>query len=73
MNIPFDVMGGETTMCEKFIIEAWERGIVGLRTMTPFGVGRYLRASLYNGVSLESTELLVAFMKEFMTKNRYHD
>ncbi len=70
MNIPFDVMGGNEEMTEKFVKEGWERGIVGLRTMTPFGVGRYLRASLYNGVSLESTEFLVQFMKEFMEMNR---
>ena len=70
MNVPFDVMGGDEAMSEKFVKEAWERGIVGLRTLTPFGVGRYLRASLYHGVSLESTEFLVEYMKEFMELNR---
>jgi phosphoserine aminotransferase len=70
MNVPFDVMGGEEAMTEKFVKEAWDKGIVGLRTLTPFGVGRYLRASLYHGVSLESTEFLVEFMTEFMNNNR---
>lgn len=70
MNVPFDIMGGDQAMSEKFLKAAWERGIVGLRTLTPFGVGRYLRASLYHGVSLESTEFLVQFMKEFMNANR---
>lgn len=70
MNVPFDVMGGDEAMGEKFVKEGWERGIVGLRTLTPFGVGRYLRASLYHGVSLESTEFLIEFMTEFMKNNR---
>ncbi len=74
MNVPFDIMGGSDVseeMTNKFIIEAWEKGIVGLRTLTPFGVGRYLRASLYHGVSLESTEFLLDFMKEFMEKHQH--
>jgi phosphoserine aminotransferase len=70
MNVPFDVMGGNEELTEQFIKEAWERGIVGLRTLTPFGVGRYLRASLYHGVSLEDTKFLVQFMKQFMHENR---
>jgi len=69
MNVPFDINGGDEEMTNKFLKEAWERGIVGLRTLTPFGVGRFLRASLYHGVSLESTEVLVDFMKEFMNEN----
>lgn len=70
MNVPFDVNGGDEEMTATFLKEAWERGIVGLRTLTPFGVGRYLRASLYHGVSLESSKFLVQFMEEFMNKNR---
>mmetsp|Transcript_18974 Transcript_18974/g.23343 ORF Transcript_18974/g.23343 Transcript_18974/m.23343 type:complete len:408 (-) Transcript_18974:235-1458(-) len=70
MNVPFAVMDGDTAMTNKFVIEAWERGIIGLRTITPFGIGKYLRASLYNGVSLEDTEVLAAFMKEFSMKNK---
>lgn len=70
MNIPFDIKGGDQETTDRFLKEAWERGIIGLRTLTPFGVGQYLRASLYHGVSLESTEFLSSFMKEFMAKNR---
>ena len=65
MNIPFELARGHLNLTEQFLIKAWEQGIVGLRTLTPFGIGRYLRASLYHGVSLEDTEFLVHFMKEF--------
>jgi phosphoserine aminotransferase len=66
MNVPFDIAGGDDEITKEFLVEAWEQGIVGLRTLTPFGVGKYLRASLYNGVSVENTEKLVAFMEDFM-------
>lgn len=70
MNVPFDVGGGDEEITKEFLIQAWERGIVGLRTLTPFGVGKYLRASLYNGVSVENTEKLVRFMREFMRQKQ---
>jgi phosphoserine aminotransferase len=38
---------------------------VGLRTLTPFGYGAWLRASLYTGVTLEQAEALAAFMRCF--------
>ena len=66
MNIPFDVAAGDEETTQKFLIQGWERGIVGLRTLTPFGVGKYLRASLYNGVSVNQVEVLGAFMADFM-------
>jgi phosphoserine aminotransferase len=66
MNIPFDVAGGDEEATRNFLIQGWERGIVGLRTLTPFGVGKYLRASLYNGVSVHQTEALSAFMAGFL-------
>lgn len=72
MNVPFDVAGGDEEISRDFLIKAWERGIVGLRTMTPFGVGQYLRASLYNGVSVENTEKLVSFMGAFMMQKQMH-
>ena len=71
MNVPFDVCGGDTEMTKEFLVGLWERGIVGLRTLTPFGVGKYLRASLYNGVTVENTAFLVEFMREFMENNRH--
>lgn len=66
MNVPFDVAGGDEDTTRNFLIQAWERGIVGLRTLTPFGVGKYLRASLYNGVSVHQTEVLSTFMADFL-------
>ena len=69
MNVPFNIKGGDEAMTDKFLIESWEKGLVGLRTMTPFGTGEYLRASLYNGVSLEDTKVLAEFMQSFATQN----
>ena len=70
MNIPFDVASGDEELTRNFLIQGWERGIVGLRTMTPFGVGKYLRASLYNGVSVHQAEILRAFMTSFRSNGR---
>jgi phosphoserine aminotransferase len=70
MNVPFDVANGDEEITRDFLIQAWERGIVGLRTLTPFGVGKYLRASLYNGVSLPQAEVLATFMTDFMQAAR---
>jgi phosphoserine aminotransferase len=70
MNIPFDVAGGDEQITRNFLIQAWEQGIVGLRTLTPFGVGKYLRASLYNGVSMDQVEVLGAFMADFLKRSR---
>jgi phosphoserine aminotransferase len=71
MNVPFDVAGGDDDLTNEFLIHAWELGIVGLRTLTPFGVGKYLRASLYNGISVESTGVLVEFMNKFAQENTF--
>lgn len=70
MNVPFDVAGGDEHTTRDFLIQGWEQGIVGLRTLTPFGVGKYLRASLYNGVSVQQTQALVAFMADFFNAAR---
>jgi phosphoserine aminotransferase len=70
MNVPFMVARGDEEITRDFLIQGWERGIVGLRTMTPFGVGKYMRASLYNGVSVHQVEVLVAFMAGFMKASR---
>ena len=64
MNIPFAVGGGDDFLTDRFVIEASERGLVGFRTKTPFGVGS-LRASFYHGVSDEDVDHLVAFMADF--------
>ena len=69
MNVPFNLKGGDEALTEKFLIESWEKGMVGLRTLTPFGVGDYLRASLYNGVTVEDTQKLAEFMTAFAVEN----
>lgn len=70
MNVPFNVKGGDKELTEKFLIESWDLGFVGLRTLTPFGVGDYLRASLYNGITIKDTEKLVNFMIKFQKENQ---
>ena len=69
MNVPFNIKGGDDALTNKFLIESWEMGMVGLRTLTPFGVGDYLRASLYNGISEENATTLANFMKRFASEN----
>ena len=69
MNLPFNIKQGDEALTNKFLIESWEMGIIGLRTLTPFGVGEYLRASLYNGVSVEQAAKLAEFMKKFASEN----
>jgi phosphoserine aminotransferase len=70
MNVPFNVAQGHQQLTEKFLIESWEQGIVGLRTLTPFGVGEYLRASLYNGITEAEAERLACFMRLFALNNQ---
>lgn len=65
MNVPFCVAGGDEGLTNLFLVECWKRGIVGLRTVTPFKQGIYLRASLYHGVSCEDVKVLVNYMKQF--------
>ncbi|MDA7746985.1 3-phosphoserine/phosphohydroxythreonine transaminase, partial [Psychromonas sp.] len=69
MNIPFNIKQGDENLTNKFLIESWEKGMVGLRTLTPFGVGDYLRASIYNGVTEEEATCLAAFMECFAIEN----
>ena len=72
MNAPFDIAGGNEELTNKFLVEAWRRGIVGLRTLTPFGVGKYLRASFYHGVTETYVSILADFMIEFANTNKQH-
>ncbi|WP_167495848.1 3-phosphoserine/phosphohydroxythreonine transaminase [Desulfosediminicola ganghwensis] len=68
MNIPFNIKGGDEKLTEEFLIQSWNEGIVGLRTLTPFGVGDYLRASLYNAITEEDAAALADFMQQFASK-----
>lgn len=69
MNVPFNVAGGDEDLTNRFLIESWDKGMIGLRTLTPFGVGDYLRASLYNGITVEQAGKLAAFMQDFADRN----
>jgi len=69
MNIPFNIAGGDEQLTNKFLIESWDKGMVGLRTLTPFGVGDYLRASIYNGITEAQTTKLAEFMNKFAEDN----
>lgn len=70
MNVPFNVGGGDQALTNKFLIESWNIGMIGLRTLTPFGVGDYLRASLYNGITVNEAEALADFMRRFEADNK---
>jgi phosphoserine aminotransferase len=50
----------------EFLAQAKQEGFVGLKGHRSVGG---IRASIYNAVSMESVEALVAFMKEFEQKN----
>jgi phosphoserine aminotransferase len=50
----------------KFVAESKAEGLIGLKGHRSVGG---LRASIYNAVTMESVEALVAFMKEFEAKN----
>jgi phosphoserine aminotransferase len=62
MNVVFRVAGGNETVEKKFIQDAAAAGIVGIAGHRSVGG---MRVSLYNAVTLEAVETLVAFLREF--------
>ncbi len=64
MNVTFRMQSEELE--KKFIAEATERGLVGLKGHRSVGG---LRASIYNAFPPEGVEALIDFMKEFKEKN----
>jgi len=71
MNVPFKIAGGDEALTEKFLIDGFDKhSFVGFRTMTPFGFGEYLRASLYHGIDVNQTERLADFMRTFQKENQ---
>lgn len=66
MNVPFKVAVGtderNKQLEQLFAKEASAHGLIGLEGHRSVGG---LRASLYNAVTLEDVNALVAFMKEF--------
>ena len=64
MNVPF-VIGNEE-MEAKFIKEATAEGLTSLKGHRTVGG---MRASIYNAMPIEGVQKLVAFMKDFESKN----
>ena len=64
MNVPFVI--GDKEMEAKFVKEAEENGLIGLKGHRSVGG---MRASIYNAMSIEGVEALVRFMKKFEAEN----
>ncbi len=62
MNVIFRIAGGQQDLEKECVAEAAAEGLVGLEGHRSVGG---LRASLYNAVSLEAVQALVAFLKDF--------
>ena len=65
MNVPF--ITGDAEMDAKFVKEAAAAGFQNLKGHRSVGG---MRASIYNAMPLEGVEKLVAFMKDFESRNR---
>lgn len=65
MNVVFRVAGGDEATEKQFVAESAAAGLVGLAGHRSVGG---MRASLYNAVSIDSVEALVAFMRDFQKK-----
>lgn len=66
MNVVFRVAGGNEEIEKKFVKEAAAAGIAGVSGHRSVGG---MRVSLYNAVTLEAVQALVAFMRHFEQKN----
>ena len=64
MNVPFVL--ADDSLDKLFLKESEEAGLLNLKGHRSVGG---MRASLYNAVSLEAVEALVAFMKDFEQRN----
>lgn len=65
MNVPFNVNGGDAAATDAFLRAAYHHNMVGFRTLTPFGYGEWLRASLYTAITVGQADALAAFMTTF--------
>jgi len=66
MNVVFRVAGGDEAIEKKFVKETEASGLAGIKGHRSVGG---MRASLYNAVSPEAVDALIAFMAEFQRKN----
>ncbi|CAB3408337.1 unnamed protein product [Caenorhabditis bovis] len=69
MNICFRIGGaeGNEQLEEKFVKGAMEKNMIGLKGHRSVGG---IRASLYNAISLEETQTLAEYMREFANSNK---
>ncbi|XP_073322829.1 phosphoserine aminotransferase [Pagrus major] len=69
MNVPFRVgkKDGDEALEKKFVEDASKRGMISLKGHRSVGG---IRASLYNSVTVEETEALAAYMKEFQKEHQ---
>lgn len=66
MNVPFRINGGDAALEKKFLEDAGAEDMMGLKGHRSVGG---IRASLYNSITIEETEKLVNFMKDFHQRN----
>jgi len=64
MNVPFNLPSED--LVKKFIAEAKDNGIVGVKGYRTMGG---IRISMYNASTLDHVKSLVSFMEEFLRKN----
>ncbi len=64
MNVPF--VTGNEELDAKFVSEAKKAGFINIKGHRSVGG---MRASIYNAMSMEGVEKLVAFMKKFEAEN----
>ena len=62
MNVVFRVANGDEALEKQFLQEAAAAGLLGAKGHRSVGG---MRVSLYNAVTLEAVEALIAFMREF--------
>ncbi|RVE67958.1 hypothetical protein OJAV_G00087150 [Oryzias javanicus] len=69
MNVPFRVgkKEGDEALEKKFLEGASKRGMISLKGHRSVGG---MRASLYNAVTLEDTEALADYMREFLKEHQ---
>lgn len=66
MNVPFRINGGDEKLEKLFLDGAKKLGLLQLKGHRMVGG---IRASLYNAITLEETDLLVNYMKKFHLEN----
>ncbi|EFA85887.1 phosphoserine transaminase [Heterostelium album PN500] len=67
MNVCFRIKGGDNDLEEKFFKQAEQNGISDIKGHRSVGG---IRVSLYNAMTLQGTEILINFMKKFMSENK---